>query len=246
MSDRQRGIGLDFAGTIAFVSPDVTPELCLKQLHGELEAKGIHLSFDAFMSSYMSLMAKHRELLLPQKKELNNETCVAEVLGSFGYDLQPTDPAIAAAMDACFRPYIKSTIIPTETISIIKQLKDQAKIGLVSNFSYPKVIHLILDKFRLAPCFDSIIISGDVGWRKPHTKIFNLLLHQFSMKAQEVVFVGDTIEFDVVGAKRVGMTAVLITEGEDPFRDTADSPELAEPDFIIDSFSKLPAVLRNK
>ncbi len=222
----------------------MTVELCLKELHHELNAKGINIQFEQFMDSYRSALDNQREILLPQGREISNETCLVEALKRLGYDLQPTDPAITSAMEACFRPYVQSTVIPAETINVIKRLKTEAKVGLVSNFSYSKVIRRILDKYQLTPLLDAVIISGDVGWRKPNSRIFDLLLNEFSIKARDVVFVGDKIEFDVVGAKRVGMRTVLLTEGEDRFSDASNPTENAAPDFVIDSFSKLPEIFR--
>ncbi|NUO80870.1 HAD family hydrolase [candidate division KSB1 bacterium] len=68
--------------------------------------------------------------------------------------------------------------------------------------------HLELDHF-----FECIIDSKIVGVEKPDPAIFNLALQEIKLSAQDCIYVGDNYDRDVVGARRAGLTPVLI----DPF-----------------------------
>jgi putative hydrolase of the HAD superfamily len=59
--------------------------------------------------------------------------------------------------------------------------------------------------------FDDIVISGEVGMRKPEPEIFLLAARRLELKPEECVFVDD-LELNVDGARAVGMTAILHTE----------------------------------
>ena len=78
------------------------------------------------------------------------------------------------------------------------------KTGLLSNSwgveSYPRA--------RLDPLFDEIVISGEVGLRKPDLAIFELMLKGLDLPADRCVFVDDH-PGHLKAALEVGMTTVL-------------------------------------
>lgn len=87
------------------------------------------------------------------------------------------------------------------------------KIGLLSNTARD------LDEFvahhRLN--VDAVLTSGAHGKTKPHQAIFQRMLELLGVEPGEAVMVGDTLEDDVEGARRVGMGAILVDrEGRYP------------------------------
>jgi putative hydrolase of the HAD superfamily len=79
--------------------------------------------------------------------------------------------------------------------------------GLLSNSwgmaDYPR--HLF------AAMFDVVVISGEVGMRKPEERIFRHATGLLGLDPAECVFVDD-IQVNVAAAEAVGMTAILHTE----------------------------------
>ncbi len=65
--------------------------------------------------------------------------------------------------------------------------------------------------------FDDIVISGEVGLRKPEPEIFQLAAERLGLKPAECVFVDD-LQLNVDGARAVGMTAILHTEYDETRR----------------------------
>ncbi|RZT28066.1 putative hydrolase of the HAD superfamily/hydrolase [Kribbella sp. VKM Ac-2569] len=65
--------------------------------------------------------------------------------------------------------------------------------------------------------FDDIVISGEVGLRKPEPEIFKLAAERLGLEPAECVFVDD-LQLNVDGARAVGMTAILHTEYDDTRR----------------------------
>ncbi len=66
--------------------------------------------------------------------------------------------------------------------------------------------------------FDSIVISCDVGYRKPNPKIYKLVLKRLHLKPEEVVFI-DNREWNLVPAKKLGMKTILFENNTQTFRD---------------------------
>ena len=73
---------------------------------------------------------------------------------------------------------------------------------------------------------DAVVLSSEVGKRKPHAAIFERALEEVAVEPGDALFVGDRIDADVLGASRVGMTTVQALW----FR-ADDVPVDAEPDF---------------
>jgi putative hydrolase of the HAD superfamily len=58
---------------------------------------------------------------------------------------------------------------------------------------------------------DPVVISGDVGLRKPGAAVYELTVHRLGIPAGRVLFVDDA-EADVLGARAVGLRAFLHTD----------------------------------
>lgn len=94
------------------------------------------------------------------------------------------------------------------TIEALENLLSQNyRLGIISNFDsrlYPLLRGLKLEKF-----FDSISISSEVGFAKPHPEIFLRALQKNHLMADRTVMVGDHLFEDMAGAEAVGMHAIL-------------------------------------
>lgn len=77
---------------------------------------------------------------------------------------------------------------------------------------------------------------------KPDRRFFEVALQKSGLSAEQVLFVGDSLEQDIQGAHAIGMTTVLISEADDPapMHVGRDTPE---PDFRISRLSELPGIV---
>lgn len=64
------------------------------------------------------------------------------------------------------------------------------------------------DRSHWHAMFDSVVISGEVGMRKPDREIFELALERIGLPAQECVFVDD-MPPNVAAAVNVGLVGIL-------------------------------------
>jgi HAD superfamily hydrolase (TIGR01549 family) len=79
----------------------------------------------------------------------------------------------------------------------------------------------------LADELEFILDSGTVGIEKPDPRIFELALDRLGLEPHEVVYVGDSWEIDVIGARRAGIRPIYISEtGRDGATCIAGIPEL--------------------
>ena len=90
---------------------------------------------------------------------------------------------------------------------VLMQMKASPMV-LVSNF-YGN-ISVVLQECGLDGIFEEIIESAVVGIRKPDPQIFLLGVDALGMKPEEVTVVGDSLEKDIIPAKRAGCHTVWL------------------------------------
>ena len=108
-----------------------------------------------------------------------------------------------------FSPKVESWVAYPDTKPILKALKKRDfKIGMVSNAT--ELLRRVLDNLELTQYFEFIIISDEVGVRKPSKKIFQMAVRAAGTSPNRTIYIGDKLAVDVQGAKKAGMNAVLI------------------------------------
>ncbi|HEX3331346.1 MAG TPA: HAD family hydrolase, partial [Gaiellales bacterium] len=58
---------------------------------------------------------------------------------------------------------------------------------------------------------DAVVVSGEVGFRKPHPRFYAAVLEALGAEPDAVMFVGDTFRDDVLGPAGAGMQTCLAT-----------------------------------
>jgi putative hydrolase of the HAD superfamily len=103
------------------------------------------------------------------------------------------------------------------------------RLAVVSNTwpEPPRLVRRELDDLGVASRVDAIVLSGEVGVRKPDPAIFATALESVGVDAEAALFVGDRLRDDVQGAAAVGMmTAQALWFRAD------DGAEDVEPDVL--------------
>jgi putative hydrolase of the HAD superfamily len=83
-------------------------------------------------------------------------------------------------------------------------------LGLITNRESAEHFYGLLDELELRECFDLTLASGELGIHKPDPGIFLAALERAGATAEESIYVGDNYWADVVGARRAGVTPVLL------------------------------------
>jgi len=82
------------------------------------------------------------------------------------------------------------------------------KLGIISNWSTR--LRPIARDTGLEGLVDFIVVSSEVGIRKPDPRIFNLALDRAAVRPHEAMHVGDLVEDDFRGAERAGIAPALV------------------------------------
>ena len=85
------------------------------------------------------------------------------------------------------------------------------RLAVVSNWDCS--LRSVLAGLGLAAAVDEVVVSAEVGALKPDPRIFAVALEKLRCAPSEALFVGDSIETDVLGAHAAGMRALLLDRG---------------------------------
>jgi putative hydrolase of the HAD superfamily len=67
-----------------------------------------------------------------------------------------------------------------------------------------------VERFRLEPLFDEILIEGELGYGKPDPRVYERALERLHVPSNDAWMVGDNLEWDVVAPQRLGVFGIWI------------------------------------
>jgi len=104
-----------------------------------------------------------------------------------------------------------------ELFDIVKKLKKQGyKIAILSDQWYLSKDALVSSKDM--KIFNPVIISCDVGMRKPNSKIYELALKKAKAKPKESLFI-DNQTWNLMPAKKLGMKTILFKNNKQTLKE---------------------------
>ena len=139
----------------------------------------------------------------------------------------------------------ESHIIPDENIKIIKDIKKEYKVGLITNF----VHEWIKKAFKVEgidDLFDIVIVSSKIGARKPTAEVFYIALKSFLIKPNEAVFVSDNLSGDLICAKGCRIKTIWLDKGikNKWKKKEREIAKLFHPDAIVKNLTEITSILK--
>jgi len=131
------------------------------------------------------------------------------------------------------RDYPKVNTPVAGAVALVKELRNRFKAGVVSN-GFPDVQYQKLETIGLLHEFSCIVLSEEIGIRKPAPGIFTHAAAVLNVPPVECLYVGNSYDSDIVGAKNAGMLACWFNRESM----TADNKGI-ETDFVISELAEL-------
>jgi putative hydrolase of the HAD superfamily len=114
------------------------------------------------------------------------------------------------SLESIEEEFKNNDIIDPETIRFIKRLSQNYKVGLLSNAAVEEIKPLI-DKHKYDQLFHYIMISSEIGLKKPAPEAFNHILEKLDSKAEETIFIDDK-QSNADAAGLIGIKGVLFKD----------------------------------
>jgi putative hydrolase of the HAD superfamily len=89
-------------------------------------------------------------------------------------------------------------------VPLLNKLSETFRVGIVSN-GLPDVQYRKLETINLRHLFSCIVLSEEIGIRKPDPGIFRLAAKTLNNRPPECLYVGDSYDDDIIGAGNAGM-----------------------------------------
>lgn len=90
---------------------------------------------------------------------------------------------------------------------LLDEINGSMKTAIITNGTTQrqkeKIKNSGLDKY-----FETILISEEIGHRKPDKIIFDMAVDELDIHSEEALFIGDNLVWDIMGSQEAGMTGV--------------------------------------
>jgi len=211
----------------------------------KMQEKGLNfIDFDKAINvlnqvvvEFGSNYSKHFDIFLKKIKDYN------DIVGDINFNI-PKFVACGvwgyhATKVRYLKPYrdVKKFFEKTESIDM--------KIVLMSNGLAVKQYEKIL-RMKIGVYMNYIFISEEIGHNKPDLEFFKIILDKINVKADEVLYIGDRLDHDILPANKIGIHSVLIHRGGkyDPNIKENKIERTIKPEFEIHSLSELINIIK--
>ena len=165
----------------------------------QIIANKLKISIDQYLDSIDTYYAKSIE------GQISKPTLLSVLSSNLNYSKDKLQ-------NLYYKTYKKKYTKNIGLYSIAKRLKKQGyKIAILSDQWH-------LSKEALMPkkdtkIFDVIIISCDVGIRKPNTPIYQMVLDKLKLKPEETIFIDNQV-WNIIPAHKLGMNTILFHDNK--------------------------------
>jgi putative hydrolase of the HAD superfamily len=239
-----RGLIFDINGTLTDIHTNEWHDDVYRVLSNLLSYQGISLGPNAVKESYFQIMKEQRAACGERYPEFDAVGIFREIIARHSTDftrrLPPEKreqlPRFFAETHRAASRYRLQLYPGVE--DTIKRLLQNYHLAIISDgqtaYAVPE-----LNAVGLFGYIDPVIVSGDFGYRKPDKRLFESALTAMKMEPSEVLFVGNDMYNDILGAQTLGIKTVF-------FRSNQGQQEKGgvEPDYIIYNFPELLNAVR--
>jgi putative hydrolase of the HAD superfamily len=183
---------------------------------------------DTFVPVYRETAREFVTATRQDGRETHNRFWISAALHRLGQAVAPDDGRIHAAVEAYFSAFLDYAALLPGTSEMLAALKRTYRLGVLSNFTHAPAAKGILERLGLLSYLDVVLISGELGYRKPHPQVFQALWQQFGVPKEQVAFVGDDLDADITGSQAAGLQPIWTTYARVHRATQAPSPALPE------------------
>jgi len=209
-------------------------------LHDTARRHGAALDFDAFSGTLIALDKEYRHRLHVERIEVPTLERFTRLVERLGVEAPELPEALTQTHMAAIEANVDA---PAHHADVLAELRGSYRLAVCSNFTHTPTAHRVLEAAGLAALLDVVVVSDEVGIRKPRREIFEATLAKLGVEPGEALHVGDNLSADVAGAAAVGIGTGWITRRvADPQRALAGH-QGPLPELRLRDLAELPGLL---
>lgn len=198
-----------------------------------------HISLETFYQAFLESFTEVARIRETEGREVSARERFSRFFGTLQIPVTTdSDPFLSTLLETHMACLADAVFAPPERRELLAWLNPRYRLALISNFDHGQTARQILDRAEMTPFFEAILISEEMGWRKPHPAIFEAACHALQITPQEAIFIGDSPSIDIVGAKGVGMMAIWVNRKGELW-----DQESPHPDHTVSSLQEVKDLL---
>lgn len=208
-----------------------------------MQSQGLSFDREAFLQAFLQEMEARDKQQQVDHIEQTTSAIFRQVMSQFGYSkLSPE--LVRKAMKKLFT-VMETYWQPMPGVHrVLNRLRDEGyRLGLISNAGDAADVYKLIYNARLGGYFDPVVISAEVGFRKPDRRIYEVLLQAWGLPPQNLVMIGDRLEQDILGAQMAGMHQIWLIAEKKLDRDFSGEDEIV-PEIVAEKLEWLPRLIR--
>lgn len=161
-----------------------------------------HDQWTMFWNAYSTYNSRHWLDFVNNNGSIKS---IEEVLISSFRDALPLQHSLHEKLSSTYWEHFCTTFHFEEGAEeMLRLINTKYKMGIISN-GISKAQRRRLAAGNILELFHSIVVSDEVGVRKPNKEIFEISLNELGLSKAEVLFIGDSISDDYQGALNAGI-----------------------------------------
>lgn len=182
----------------------------LDLLIDQLQEDGLDINRSVFRSAFERALEAYDLQRQSNQLERSTTSLLQETLNTFGHEEISLD--ILGRGLRRFYSVSETHWRPMPALhEILDELHEEGRmLGLVSNAGDVENVQRLIDKVDIRGYFDPIIISAEIGIRKPGPRPFEIVLDRWQVNPESVVMIGDRLEADILGAQSAGIHQIWL------------------------------------
>jgi FMN phosphatase YigB (HAD superfamily) len=134
---------------------------------------------------------------------------------------------------------IDSFVFPPAHFDLLTNLRQSYRLAIFSNFDHAPALLQLLRTEGINDFFEPVIISEQIGFRKPGRNAFRHALALAGEPVERILFIGDSLKDDVHGALGVNLDVAWLN------LDGGEAPPDCSPTYELPDLLKLESLLEN-
>ncbi|MBM3180147.1 MAG: HAD family hydrolase [Chloroflexi bacterium] len=229
-----RHILFDLGGTLMHAREEW--DLILERADHALGEKLLEQNIRLEPKIFRARLHKYYEQRDKDFQETTYHFVLRELLKELG-DAEVAEPVLRSALDAMYSVTQTNWQLEDDTVATLQKLKSKNyMLGIYSNAGDDKDVQELTENFGIRSYFDFVLTSAACFYRKPHPRAFEIALAQWNILPNEAVMIGDSLEADIDGAKKLNMPTIWITRRA-KFKD--EDMRRIKPDFSLRNLNEL-------
>jgi len=132
-----------------------------------------------------------------------------------------------------YRKYQDKLEVYPDVLPALDRLVKRYRLCVLTN-SLKEYTDLKVEQTRISHYFEHIFTADQIGYAKPSPEIFIRVLKRMGLKNSNAIYVGDSPEMDVPGARKAGIATFIVNRMGKPI------PDGLRPTVEIKTLTELP------